>query len=500
MFNFNNLTDVNGFDISNPKNATQNSYAWSMTELGDYIYVGTSRNMLSSMVSMFGSAALSVPPSYITGKDNNAEIWRYKKDGSKPWQRVLKGKPCDKIQGFRAMITHKSNYSNAIYAATIGENVQLFKSTDGIHWIKLNTKKLVGTSSRALASLNGRLYIATLEQGIGGRTPYLYSSSDPEYEAFDLVIDPRENNFIPSKNPKGGIDNLSVFNNKLYVSIATNNGAEIWRSNDCNPRNNSWTLIGDKGFGDKLNKNVMSSGVFKDKLYIAVTKQFPLSLYVPMGFDLIRIDKNDNWEIVVGEEPILESYPSKGKRRKSISGLKSGFNNYFNVYGWQIQEFKDNLFITTYDASTNIKLLLDTFMYNKENLIKKVGTKDYKKFTDCFNIIYYILNKYNYPKGFDIYTSIDGCQFTPINLNGINNSYNYGGRTLHVSSENELYLGTANPYEGCEVWKINCDNTPKYCHNAEVNSYLCTLRNLNKDLICVYPVLLELFNKLLYKK
>lgn len=497
MFTFDNLTKINGFDINNPKNAIQNSYAWSMTELGDYIYVGTSRNMFSSMSNMFPSQNSNLPPSYINGNDNNAEIWRYKKDGSKPWQRVLKGKPHDKMHGFRAMITHKSKYSSAIYAATMGEKVQLFKSTDGVHWIKLNTANLVGTSSRALASFNGRLYVATLEGGIGGGTnSLLYSSSDPEYEPFDLVIDPKERDFVPYKNPRGGVNNLSVFNNKLYVGISNDNGAEVWRSNDSNPRNNNWTLISDKGFGDKLNRNVMSSGVFKDHLYIAVTKKIPLSLYVPMGFDLIRIGKNDNWEVIVGGEPIIKSTPSRGRRNKSISGLNSGFNNYFNVYGWQIQEYKDNLFITTYDASTNIKPFLDSFIYGKKNLIKKLGHKDYKKFIDCFSIIPYLLDKYTYPKGFDIYTSIDGCHFTPINLNGINNSLNYGGRTLHVSSENDLYLGTANPSEGCEVWKINCKATPKHYHNAEANSYLCNLKNLNKDLLRIYPVLLELFNKI----
>lgn len=496
MFSFNNLTDINGFDIDNPKNAIQNSYAWSMTEFGDYIYVGTSRNMLSSMSNMFGSSDLSLPPSYITGNDNNAEIWRYKKDCSESWQRVLKGKPRDKIQGFRAMITHKSKYSTAIYAATIGEKIQLFKSTDGLHWIKVNTNSLVGSNSRALSSFNGRFYIATLENAMGGgTTPYLYSSSDPEYEPFDLVIDPRERDFIPSKNPKGGIDDLKVFNNKLYLSLSNDNGAEVWRSKDCNPRNNSWTLISDKGFGDNLNKHVMSGGIFKDSLYIAVTKQFPLSLFVPMGFDLIRIDKNDNWEVVVGGEPIIESCPSKGRRNKSTSGLNSGFNNYFNVYGWQVKEYKDALIISTYDSSTNIKLFLDTLIYNKENLIKKLGIKDYTKFIDCYSTIHYLLDKYNYPKGFDIYTSVDGRNFAPINLNGINNSNNYGGRTLHVSCEDELYLGTANPYEGCEVWKINLDSTPKYYHNAEANSYLCTMKNINKHLVSIYPVLLEVFNK-----
>ena len=36
---FKNLTPTNGFDYNNLNNARQNNYAWSMSELGDYIYV-----------------------------------------------------------------------------------------------------------------------------------------------------------------------------------------------------------------------------------------------------------------------------------------------------------------------------------------------------------------------------------------------------------------------------------------------------------------------------
>ena len=30
-----------------------------------------------------------------------------------------------------------------------------------------------------------------------------------------------------------------------------------------------------------------------------------------------------------------------------------------------------------------------------------------------------------------------------------------GGRVLYVDSLNDLYIGTANPYQGLEVWKYN---------------------------------------------
>lgn len=494
MFKFKKITDVNGFDTGNMKNAMQNSYAWCMAELGDYIYVGTSRNMFYNASIGFGNTENLYEDKSL---DNSPEIWRYKIDGSCKWQRVFKGRKNDSTVGFRAMITHKTCNSCAIYAATAGEHVQLYKSTDGLHWIEIDTSDIVGKSSRALASLNGKLYMATLESGIGGNTPYLYSSPDPETEPFKMVIDTKNKNFVSCLNPMGGIDSLSVFNNKLYVGISTETGAEIWRSDNCNPRNNHWTLIADKGFGDSLNKNVMSTGVFKDKLYVAVTKMFPLVLFLPMGFDLISIDKNDKWELVVGGKPVVLSCPAKGKRNCSTSGYSSGFNSFFNIYGWQIAEYKDNLVLTTYDGSTNIKKILEQYINNKDFYIEKIGTSDYKKLVKYYTKINCLLNEYDYPKGFDIYTSKDGCRFSPVILDGLNNPYNYGGRTLLVTCNNKLFLGTANPYEGCEVWQGCYKKYAGYCSNKIINSYFANLECLNKELLKIYPKLLPILYKVL---
>ncbi len=489
MLVFKRLNKMRGFDANHPANAIQNSYAWSMAELGDYIYVGTCRNMLLNALSLNNSS--NVSSSLETGLDNNAEIWRYKKDGTCSWQRVFKANPEDHSYGFRVMITHQSEYSCAIYAATIGEKAYLFKSTDGVCWEKLYTPELVGRSSRALASFNGRLYVATLEEGIGGEAPHLYSSRDPEFEPFESVIDMNHPSFISSQNPVGGIDNLQVFNNQLYVGIETENGAEIWRSTNSNPQMNDWVLIADKGFGDVMNRNVMSSGVFKNHLYIAVTKVLPLSLFAPLGFDLIRIDRDDNWEVVVGGTPLIPSSPSTGIRNEGISGFNSGFNNFFNVYGWQIKEYQGHLIITTYDGSINIRTMYNVFLKNKEQYIENIGLDNYLKIMKSYSKILYLLSKYSYSQGFDIYKSKDGGCFEPVNLNGLYNPYNYGGRTLHVSCENELYLGTANPYYGCEVWKGRFINSPQCYSNCCLQDYYNNLNELNDELKQIYPDLIE---------
>lgn len=489
MLAFKKLNRINGLDVKNPDNAIQNSYAWSMTELGDYIYVGTARNMFSSMSQSYGQS--NIPSSLITGTDDNAEIWRYKKDGTRPWQRVFKTNPADQIYGIRAMITHQSPAGCAIYAASIGKQITVFKSVDGVHWLKLDTAGLTGTSSRALASFNGKLYMATLDEGIGGDTAYLYSSIDPEYQAFESVIEADSPYFRACQNPVGGIDNLQVFNNRLYVCVDTENGAEVWRSNTINPKTNDWTLVADKGFGDQANQNIMSSGIFKDHLYLAVTKQLPFSLFAPLGFDLIRIDRNDHWELVVGGRPLIPTQPETGTRRKSLSGFDSGFNNPFNVYGWQIQEFKGHLVLTTYDGSTNIKTIYNTYRRNEAAIIKRIGKENYANLIHSYSKILTLLAKYRYPKGFDVYTSKDGYHFQPEVLSGLNDPYNYGGRTLQVSCENELYLGTANPYRGCSVYKADFIKHHSPHEKDKYENYFHMLIKMNRELELIYPTLTE---------
>jgi len=302
---------------------------------------------------------------------------------------------------------------------------------------------------------NNKLYVATVnDQDLAGGDPLLYSSKDPEYFPWEKVINTTAPGFDDNKNPNGAIYNMAVFNNKLYVATSGSDGAQVWRTNGNEPKLNEWTLIVDKGFGDSANEIVLSIGVFKEHLYVSGTKSLPLAWAIPFGCDIIRIDKRDNWELVVGGRPLNPSTPSKGRRRESISGFGSGFNNPFNVYAWQIQEYKGRLLISTFDDSSNMEVILDTLLGNRaaiENIIKEPATQI---LIDVYTAVVRILAKIKYPIGFDLYVSENGRIFEPVIKKGLDNPNNYGGRILFVDSEDKLYLGTANPFQGCEVWNV----------------------------------------------
>ncbi len=464
---FTNLTPINGFDSTNLNNARQNNYAWSMSELDNFIYVGTGRNILYNIIKQLEPGTKIPDLIKPDPVDNRAEIWRYDKDGLIDWQRVYKAPADSGITGFRFMINHiPFGGSPALYAASYGNSVKVLKSTNGVNWFIL-PGNLAGTSSRAMVNFRGKLYMSTVDESSSSEIPYLYSSPDPEFFPWRLITDVNDPDFDPEQNPKGAISNMAVFNNRLYVATSSSEGAAVWRTNGHEPRMNDWTLVVDNGFGDPANVYTLSIGVFKDHLYVGGTKQLPLAWFIPMGCDIVRIDKRDNWELVVGGNPFIpvgsldqccHCHHDDYRRR-----IGSGFNNPFNVYAWQIQEYKGKLLISTFDDSSNMEVILTTLLANREALYEIIGVLITDILIEIYLSVVEILRAIHYPIGFDLYVSGDGVNFKPVTLNGLNNPNNYGGRMLFVDKYYGLYLGTANPFQGCEVYKIReFDN----CHES----------------------------------
>lgn len=507
MSKFCELTPVNGFDLSNLQNARQNNYAWSMSDLGEYIYVGTARNLPVNIIKTIQPGArlpALINPDPI---DNLAEIWRYKKDGTLPWERVYKAPAGSGITGIRYMITARPfNGSPCLFAATFGTSrVQILKSTNGVNWFILPDSVLQGTSSRAMVVHNGMIYVSTIDEFGQSAAPLLYSSVDPEFITWESLINVNAPGFDPAKNPTSPISNMAVFNNRIYVAVSNPEGAQVWRTNGPEPQMNDWTLIVDKGFGDPANVYTLSIGVFKDHLYVSGTKELPLSWLIPRGCDIIRINKKDEWQLIVGGNPLLPFFPSGADTQRSASGLSSGFNNPFNVYAWQMQEYEGKLLVTTFDDSSNMEVILDTLLANRMALAQLIGPTITTILIEIYKSVVEILAAIGYPKGFDLYISEDGVHFKSIFLNGLNNPNNYGGRILFTDTLKNLYLGTANPFQGCEVWKINAIDywDTKSCgpeHYASLEKIRDILRQrydlLNENM----PTVLQFIPKALYHR
>lgn len=90
---------------------------------------------------------------------------------------------------------------------------------------------------------------------------------------------------------------------------------------------------------------------------------------------------------------------------------------------------------------------------------------------DCYVRVSDVIAANDTP-GFELYCTKDGRQYDTVTINGFNDEYNYGCRTLFVGS-NGLYLGTANPFYGAQLWRINektADLEEFTCNIDEINS------------------------------
>ena len=482
---------VGGFDkedfakISDPPGGgfgdDRNNYAWSMTESNGDLYVGTGRNTGYIMLSLFWPGV--VPEGIVTQitdpttggfqdylqflDDMQAEIWRYRNGDC---ERVhLAGTlviptpqpPPEYIPfpvgvGYRIMTT----FNGAIYAGVCGfgdilgfgsvPNPLMLTSPSGDPgtWETVNHTGLEGTNTRGMTVHNGKLYVGTLI-GDPGRAA-IFASADPANDGWTKVAD-----FSGTTNTE--VIGLKSFNDCLYVSTqgtldlntGTIHGFEVWRSTVEDPANpdvlagGDWTQIVKEGAGDSRNYWGASMEVLDDHLYVGSISLpiFDGSLAQTFkGFELIRMDKDDNWELVIGSYPEFVGIPNATtpERGIPISGLPAGFGAPLNFYGWSLEEHDGVLYLGTLDLSAllsclPVDLLTETFGLPEEQMAQM------QEMIAPF-------------AGSDLWKTSDGITWEPVSLDGFDNPHNYGFRTMVSGS---FYVGTANPFagQGCEVWK-----------------------------------------------
>lgn len=183
---FKKITPINGLDTQDPDNAMQNNYAWSMTELNGYIYVGTARNIPYSILANQVLGDIPIPEELSPKNPVLAgEIWRYPADGSGSWERVYRTPDHLVNLGFRFMLTYTTPAGEtAIYAGalTLTPKLYMLKSTDGLNW-RLLESDIEGFSTRYMAVHRGKLYMGALPL-MGQAATQLYSSFDPERDGW----------------------------------------------------------------------------------------------------------------------------------------------------------------------------------------------------------------------------------------------------------------------------------------------------------------------------
>lgn len=421
----------NGFDAADNERDL-NDYAWSadyFTPDGEekgHVYVGTGNDMIGLIYQ--GIAAVMGVGQLGDVKARPPEIRRYRPDiAADAWERVLDYRdiePEDAFEtiGFRAITAYraKSDGRNYLYAATFGKEAVVWRTSKGDPgtWELAWNSNSVG-SVRTMAEHNGILYLALANDApIGERIGRIWATDG---SSFWPVL---EDGFGNPNNT--GVMSLASFNGWLYAGTANiTQGYEIWKLEG--PDGGGPIRIVFEGGPSAINESAITPCVFQDHLYVG--SMINPGANVMSGCkaaDLIRINRNDQWETVVG--------------RDSISGFDSGFSHCPNTYIWSMAVHKGWLYAGTYDQ---VSAWFNVIEHGADNITAFTGGSARMRQANLIEWLAWA--------GADLYKTQNGVQWYPVTLNGFNDVGNYGFRVM-VPVGDDLYIGTGNPFDGLEMW------------------------------------------------
>ncbi|MCX5977378.1 MAG: hypothetical protein NTV33_11300, partial [Coprothermobacterota bacterium] len=228
-------------------------------------------------------------------------------------------------------------------------------------------------------------------------------------------------------------------------------GFQVWASAVAEPTSNAdfVKIIGD-GAGSGFNGWAATMKEFKGDLYIgSIGLPFVSGYQTFKGFDVIRVYPDNSWDLLVGDRnPVAP--PLGAPPRNPLSGWSSGFGNMLNFYCWSLEVYNDVLYLGTFDASVFLRYLTAS-----------VGPLPPPLDTLSQEMIDLLL----LGAGADLWKTKDGLSWSPVTLTGFGDPNNYGFRTLKAANGG-LYLGTSNPFWGCQVWAAGAFQFPLSIHNG----------------------------------
>ena len=449
-------------DGLSPGGDRQNSYAWSMDVLGDYLYVGTTRNVFAlmvqqvpwggSLVDVTGSGTKPVP----LPTDMRARLYRMSLT-SGVWEFVYApppvpgGVPLQGIDaGYRMMKTFAAaGRPPVLYVGGSGISACRLLATDGAQAPVEIFRTAVPNqflSIRAIAEHDGQLYWAS--EDVAG--PAIWVSPDPLGEYLASPARPFERVSLPAEWTINGAEIVDMigYNGWLHVYFLTKTQDPqefgFWAAKVKKTAGAwSWKLIVGNAPGARYPAGMGNpeNGVavpfrYKNHVYIGTMDAAAFRLlngitqpstgapkvWGEFGMEIWRFDQRDRWERVM---------PAASLQGPAAVAAR-GFGNANNKYIWRFGVLDGRLYVGTFDVSTGQQLLSPPFAPPPP-----------------------VVN----PLGFDLYSTTDGVTWRLESENGFDDPWNYGVRSFASDpATGDLYLGTANPFYGCQVWR-KCSTT-----------------------------------------
>lgn len=183
---------------------------------------------------------------------------------------------------------------------------------------------------------------------------------------------------------------------------------------------------------------------YDGKLFISTFDAEPMYKYVTQITDgfLASLNTDDVMNVVAAISNIMGKIKGGEEAQAAVDGIADsvaqGDAQAISESVAEAQELIDDLPET--EETSEAKALLN----------KIISLFDMKGLSMYLEISQYMVNN---TAGFDLYATSDMKNFDCVTLNGFNDEYNYGARTF-APTEDGLYIGTANPFYGAQVWKL----------------------------------------------
>ncbi len=356
-----------------------------------------------------------------------AEIWRWTPT-TNVWERVYQSPESVPIPGtdkftarevgYRGMeVFHEPDGTEALYVSTVYPKAinpegyvapRILRSTDGETFTALPQAPgtLLGDYSqpsfRGLLDYQDHLYVVAAS---------IYGSG-PMWES----ADPRTGIFREVSPPGLTVSEMVPYNGALYVGTAdedqlipggTEGGYEVLKTDASGtPPYTFSSVVPPSAYGYPLGVSVASMVEFKGHLYVGTDSPA----------DLLRVNPDDSWELIVGNERTAPD----GTTLLPLSGYSAGFDWGYNVHLWRMEVYGGTLYIGTAD---------DTF-------------KVWRDYPDLFG----------WQFGYDLWATDDGWYYYPVTVNGFGDPYQWGVRTF-APTPYGLFMGTSSFWRGLRIWQ-----------------------------------------------
>ena len=388
----------------------RNGYAWAMAESKNYIYIGSNRNIIFSLIKsifILGNFAETITDLIFEDDvstetvDNSAEIFRYNKL-TKKIEQVYKSELTLEggfyESGYISAVSFKpyNEDNESIYIGAFGNNytrILKFKENYVIDVDKPEVVFIDNTGKSSVGAMEvheAKLYFGLMITDTDLR---IMESAAPSKNTWNIVADLNDFNNIPNvdigSSRSGGIFDLISYNGYLYAIIGSGN----------KPINESGFLIfkgkyiglmakGSNRYGWKWDMIVGPNGKYeagmginsyaiatpfkykasdgKEYVYVGTFSNVIQSTQKLISFDfsylyenfvkptqLYRFDENDNWEMVIGTPSKNEPLQIRiGNYKAGFVPDNSGINYSSNHYIWRMAEYNGKLFLGTFDSSS----------------------------------------------------------------------------------------------------------------------------------------------------